>query len=43
MFDSRLADKEAFYEEEKKLRKFYQKTLIKMVRELNLFEKDEEK
>lgn len=42
MFDSRLGDKEAFYEEEK-LRKFYQKTLIKMVRELNLFEKDEEK
>ena len=37
MFDSRLTDKEAFYDEEKKLRKFYQKTLIKMVRELNLF------
>ena len=34
MFDLRLADKDAFYDEEKKLRKFYQKTLIKMVREL---------
>lgn len=43
MFDLRLSDKDAFYEEEKKLRKFYQKTLIKMVRELNLFGDDSEK
>ncbi len=43
MFDLRLADKDAFYDEEKKLRKFYQKTLIKMVRELNLFGDDSEK
>jgi hypothetical protein len=43
MFDLRLSDKDAFYDEEKKLRKFYQKTLIKMVRELNLFGDDLEK
>ena len=41
--DDRIKDRETFYLEQNRLRIFYQKTLMKMIRDLRLFENDKEK